>query len=245
MPKIKTDLLGLAGFSGLVTPCLTCVPMGATFSVALTQAVTTTVLRKENLPVPTRILSLLDTKLSRRWNVVLPYIDDINVIGTAPMQVDRNRNRAKATLAAANLKKDPNRDFSADEQPYKEAIGLAWWKDGVLTVKPPHAFRLFRATNPIVFSKRASPLEIRQVVVSGHTPFSSVDQHSPSSLTPFNLLRGFPGQETANYRHSRRRAQCASRHIPTAVRRPDQTPLNIRLLLGRVRNGRRRPICPT
>lgn len=35
MPKINAELLGLPDLSGSLTPCLTCIPMGAKFSVAL------------------------------------------------------------------------------------------------------------------------------------------------------------------------------------------------------------------
>lgn len=44
MPKIHAKQLGLPHLSGFITPCLTCIAMGATFSVALAQSVTVAVL---------------------------------------------------------------------------------------------------------------------------------------------------------------------------------------------------------
>lgn len=47
---------------------------------------------------------------------------------------------------------------------YSEAIGLCWWRDGKLTVKPSHALKLFRETNPVVASTTASPKKIQEIV---------------------------------------------------------------------------------
>lgn len=45
IPRISAEALELSDFVGNLTPCLTLIPMGAKFSVALAQAVTTAVLR--------------------------------------------------------------------------------------------------------------------------------------------------------------------------------------------------------
>lgn len=56
--------------------------MGATFPVVRSQAVSTTVLSRNNLPVPVSVSLLLESKLQPDWNVVLPCIDGIDIIGT-------------------------------------------------------------------------------------------------------------------------------------------------------------------
>lgn len=96
---------------------------------------------------------------------MLPYNDDVNAIGTCAAKVNRDRYKAAAALAGATLTTDQSKaSFSAGGEPYKEAIGLAWWKDGTLTVKPSHALPLFRTTNRIVATRRATPSEIRHAV---------------------------------------------------------------------------------
>lgn len=164
LPKIDASRLGLPQFSGSLTPCLTCIPMGATFSVALAQAVTSAVLKRNSLPVPDSFHSLLDAKIKPGRNRMLPYIDDITVLGTSALKVNRDQKRATEALAAVRLQVDERKSFFADDAPYKVAIGLAWWKDGALTVKPAHARRLFTVTNRIVCSKRASVDEIRHII---------------------------------------------------------------------------------
>lgn len=164
MPKIKAETLGLFQFSGDVTPYLTCIPMGATFSVALAQAVSTAVLKRNLLPVPASFLSLLDAKIKPGRNVVIPYIDDINVIGTSPSKVNRDQRKAAGALATASLHVDARKSFLADDTRYKVAIGLAWCKEGALRVKPAHTLRIFESTNRIVCSKRASMDQVRHVI---------------------------------------------------------------------------------
>lgn len=44
------------------------------------------------------------------------------------------------------------------------AIGLAWWSEGVLTVKPAHALGLFRVTSQIVQSRHASLVQVQQII---------------------------------------------------------------------------------
>lgn len=95
---------------------------------------------------------------------MFPYVDDVNAVGTTASEVNRDREKAATELAAANLKTDPAKNFSDDDQPYKEAIGFDWFKEGILTVKPADALRLFRSTNRILVTRRASPSQIRQVL---------------------------------------------------------------------------------
>lgn len=137
---------------------------GAIFSVALAQAVTSAVLRQEKLPFPSSLLSVLDSRLIRRSNIISPYIDDINAVGTSAARVNQDRNKADSALDASHLATDPKREFSANYDAYKEAIGLAWWKEGVLTVKHSLVLRLFRTTNPIEAIKQESPSQIWHIV---------------------------------------------------------------------------------
>lgn len=49
---------------------------------------------------------------------MLPYIDDINVIGTSAVKVNSDSFKAAAALASANLHTDARKTFSADAAPY-------------------------------------------------------------------------------------------------------------------------------
>lgn len=100
--------------------------MGATFSVALAQAVSMAVLRRNALPVPVSFASLIDSKIQPGRNLMIPYIDDITFVGTSAARVNRDRLKAAKALAAANLHVDARKDCLADGSPYKVAIVLAW-----------------------------------------------------------------------------------------------------------------------
>lgn len=164
LPKIRAELLGLPHLYRSLTPCLTCIPMDTTFSVALAQAVTTAVLRRNNLPVPTSFLSLLDSILSPKRNFMLPYIQDINVIGTSATRANLDHSKFTNALSAANLWTDPKNDFCADYYHYKEAIRLSWWKEGVFPVEPSFALRIFRSKNQILSTKRSIPTQTRHII---------------------------------------------------------------------------------
>lgn len=99
--------------------------MGATLSVALAHAVSSAVLRHNHLSVPASFSSVLDSKIRPGRNIVIPYIDDINVVGTSAVKVNRDQLKAAAALDAVNLHTDTKKDFFADEAPYKVWIGLA------------------------------------------------------------------------------------------------------------------------
>lgn len=118
--------------------------MGAMFSVALSQAVKIAVLRRNLLPVPSSFAGLLHSKIQPCRNIVIPYIDYINFIGTSAVKVNRDQLKATNALSSANLQVEAREIFTACGAPYKVAIGLAWWNDGALTVNPSHALRLFK-----------------------------------------------------------------------------------------------------
>lgn len=122
------------------------------------------ILWHNGLPVPTSFQSLMDSKIQHGRNVVLPYIDDITVIGTSLANVNRDRERAAKPLAEACLHTDSRKDVIADDAAYKIAIGLAWWKDGVLTVKPSHALCLFQDTTAILRSKWVTVARVQELV---------------------------------------------------------------------------------
>lgn len=119
-----------------MTPSLACVAIGTTFSVSLGQAVTTAVLLSSELPVTKSFYALVDPKMRRGRNVFLPYIDDISMIGTSLHKVSRYWERAASEGANDNLRTDKREEVVVDKAPHKVAIGLAWWKGGVRTVKP-------------------------------------------------------------------------------------------------------------
>lgn len=163
-PRLKAALLGMTTPSGYITPCLTCIPMGASFAVALAQRVTTAVLRSAGFPPPTPFSSLLDSRLRKNNITPLPYIEDINIIGSSATKVNSARDRVALSFTQAKLPTEPSKNVKSGAGDYSIAIGLTWWRDGTITVKPSHAEKLFHLTNPIVSSKWGSPRDIQQVV---------------------------------------------------------------------------------
>lgn len=144
LPSVHATSVNLPCLTDRLTTCLSCIPMSVTFSAAWAQVVTVAVLRRRSLPVPDQLARLLDFKIYQGRNIVLPYIDDISIIGISPDKVTRDRLSAANALEAPNLHVDLKKDLFAGDADYKIAIGLAWWRDGMLTVKPAHALRLFR-----------------------------------------------------------------------------------------------------
>lgn len=94
----------------------------------------------------------------------MPYIDDINVIGTSASGVNSARDKAAADFAKASLPTQPSKNVDAGTSDYSIAIGLAWWRDGAVTVKPSHGNKLFSSTNRVVVYKQASPRDIQRIV---------------------------------------------------------------------------------
>lgn len=163
-PRLEAKLLGLSSPSGILTPCLSCIPMGASFAVAIAQRVTSSVLRSAGLQSPTPFSGLLGTHLRRGSFTPLPYIDDITIIGTSAQTVNSARDKAARSFRSSSLPTEPAKNVDAVVGAYSIAIGLAWWHDGTLTVKPGYAQKLFVTTNRIVSSRWSSPRELQHAV---------------------------------------------------------------------------------
>lgn len=161
-PRLEPKLVGASCPSGHVITCLTCIPVGASFAVAIAQRMTNTILRAAGLPPPTPFSGLLDARLPGS-PTSLPYIDDIKVVRTSPRAVNSVRDKAAIAFLEIGSPTEPSKNVDAGK--YSMAIGLAWWRDGTLTVKPSHANKLFVTANPIVSCIRASPRHIHHFVV--------------------------------------------------------------------------------
>lgn len=133
--------------------------MRASFGVALAQKVTVKILKDSNPPARP-FLSLLDALIQRSKVIRVPYIDDVSLLGTSPDKLNAVRDRVAEAFAYANLPTEPSKNVDAGDTPYNVAVGLAWWRDATVTVKPSHPQKLFKLTNTILSSKRASPKQI-------------------------------------------------------------------------------------
>lgn len=125
LPTISAKSLELPGKSGRVTRCLTCVPMGATFLVAIGEVVTTAGLVRKGLPLPDSFSASMDSKVQPGRNVILPYIADITVIVMSVGNVNRDCELAASALGDVYLQNDEKKDVAADNDLYKALIGLA------------------------------------------------------------------------------------------------------------------------
>lgn len=142
MTRIEAKLVSNTSSSKFVISCLTCILMGTSFAVALRQRVTTKILRDSGLSPTSPFASLLDARLRRSETISVPYIDDVNLLGTSASQLNNERDRAARAFAAANLPTEPIKNVIASQSLYSIAIGLAWWKDGTVAVKSSHARKL-------------------------------------------------------------------------------------------------------
>lgn len=98
--------------------------MGATFSVALGQAVTIAIVAKEQLPLPKMFSGLKNFNIQSDRNVIILYIDDITIFGTSAGKVNRDRKHGAGVLAKENLQTNAEKDVIADDFDYNVAIGL-------------------------------------------------------------------------------------------------------------------------
>lgn len=88
LPRVPSDLVETSLTSRFVVPCLRCIPMGATFAVAIAQAVSTAVVRASGYGVGSPFDSLRYGRVEHHKPLVLPYIDDLTSVGSAPRIVD-------------------------------------------------------------------------------------------------------------------------------------------------------------
>lgn len=118
--------------------------MGATFAVAISQRVSNAVLSSFNCPPPSPFSSLLDSVLRKNATTSLSYIDDINIVGTSPMAVNSVRDHAAWSFASEHVPTKPAKNVDSGVGNYSIAIGLAWWRNRVITVKTSHDQKLFQ-----------------------------------------------------------------------------------------------------
>lgn len=149
-PWLKERLLWMTTAFGYVTTFLTRILMGASFAVSLAQRVSNAVLCSASLPPPTPFASLHDSRIRKGSITTLPYIDDINIIGTSVSVVNSARDKAAAAFSKANLPTELSKNVDAGTGDYSVAIGLAWWRHGSVIVKPTHTKKLFSSTNRVL-----------------------------------------------------------------------------------------------
>lgn len=159
LPRIRAFKLNIPPKSIFVTSSLYCISIGATFAVALAQAVTTSVLKSSGQLLPSSYKSLLDYKLNIKETLTISFIDKVNIIRTDPIQTSKRKYSTASALNDRNLKRGPSKMFIESVSDYNVAFRLAWRKEGIIRVKSAHVLKLFKQTNNEVETRRAFPEE--------------------------------------------------------------------------------------
>ena len=84
LPRVRTVEVACDLPVPFVIPCLRVIPMGATFSVALAQAVSLAVLRRANICPQNTANEIANAVISHSRPLHIPYIDDINTVTSNP-----------------------------------------------------------------------------------------------------------------------------------------------------------------
>lgn len=163
LPRIRSTLVQAGIDSEYVVPCLLCIPMGATFAVQLSQAASLALVRRAGLG-NRRVDSASDRTLCGGFGSQLTYIDDCNSVGTSLTGVNEATRRIIHTLEHHGLPTAEKKLQWAQEDTTAAALGLWWWPDGVLTVKPEMASRLKAMTEALLARGYATAPDMRHVL---------------------------------------------------------------------------------
>lgn len=74
-------------------------------------------------------------------------------------------------LDASNRRTEPNKRICADDTGPKESLGLYWWQDGILTIKPSTGLKKLHDTDLLLMRCSASPKDIKYVTGSWVWPW--------------------------------------------------------------------------
>lgn len=132
LPRIRASHLGLASKSGYLVPRLQCIPMGATFAVALAQKLSIAIIHRSGLGRNLFHMSR-DNAICASHGTIVLYLDDFSAVGTDRHGVNRGIDRIEQTLQRYNLPPAANKRQYAHGAP-NEGLGMWWWPSGVLTV---------------------------------------------------------------------------------------------------------------
>lgn len=92
------------------------------------------------------------------------YLDDFNTVGTQRVLVNSESRRIATTLEAHNLLEATTKRQVASRDHPGVAIGLWWWIEGVLTVRPALARALLNHTEAILARGTSSPKEMQSIL---------------------------------------------------------------------------------
>lgn len=105
-----------------------------------------------------------DPELRGGIGTQLHYIDDINAIGTSRSGVNKVTERMVETQKQYHLPIEPAKlQFAAHKEP-SLALGLWWWPEGIVTVRPAMARRLFSQTTALLKKGWVRPKELRRLL---------------------------------------------------------------------------------
>lgn len=164
LPRIRSDLVTTNLSCAFVVPCLLCVPMGAKFSVALAQSISVSILRRANLSPPTPFSSTTDVTVPGGTGLQIPYIDDLNSVSTSADGANEATRRTCEALRNAGLPVEEKKTVWAGAGGPAEALGLWWWREGVITVKATAARRLLADTERVLNNGFATPHDMQRLI---------------------------------------------------------------------------------
>lgn len=165
LPKIKAGEVGASPLeSEYVVPCLTCIPMGATFAVSLAQRVSIGILDRAGLPRPGPLAHLVVSLVRDGTGTHIPYIDDHNSYGSSMEGVNAATVIIIDVLHEAQLPVEDSKTAWDIAGNPGEALGMWWWPEGILTVRPKVAVKLFDSTTAALEQGWMSPREMKRLI---------------------------------------------------------------------------------
>lgn len=164
LPRVKSSLVAVQTESEYVVPCLLCVPMGATLAVGLAQTVSMAILSRAALARPPLTRNEIDVKIRNGEGSQIVYIDDFTTIGTSCAQVNEATKKIIEVLKQCHLPVEAGKTTWACGGVPGVALGLWWWQEGVLTVKPSMMRKLWDDTTAVLSRNRASPHQMQSLL---------------------------------------------------------------------------------
>ena len=162
LPRVRAADVQSPASTNYVVPCLLCIPMGATFAVALAQKASLAIIRHAGLSHALVTMGR-NRKIDGKSGRVIVYIDDVNVVGTSAKSVNESIEKVIRTFASFSLPDVPAKRQYAPSSVPPEALGLWWWPDGILTIKASAAYTLKNRTEALLANGSASPDELRSI----------------------------------------------------------------------------------
>ena len=196
-PSLDSDVTDAFYF-----PALTVIPMGWSLAVRFAQAAHMEIIRRADVPHHDLWLrgSYLSTPLSNSRSCLVPYIDDLAILGISPHAVNERHVYVKQQWSSCGLTVHPDMSQPASSsRPHTTCLGLAVHRDGSVTLKPQYLNALLDDTTALLRRRRSTPREMQRLLgrwvwpLLLHRPLLSVlsDLYTLTSLGLPHVSRSF------------------------------------------------------